>query len=285
MSRIASGQDVEVTDLSAWLHPKERAWAPVARVLRLLAVPAGLAVWLMSLGRLGRRRLELHLMANAVEVDAESFPELHAAFERMRQRLDVRTPVRVFVRNGAVDDAELIWTSNGHFLVLSSGLVAKLDARECEFVMGYFMGALKARHLHFHSVDSFVNLASRLVLVRWLYLPLLRATVLSGDRIGLHLCGDPRAACSGLAKLLFGDALPGDLRQPTIMAQRARVSRSPMASWMRLGQPFPFPVERYAELAEYAAHLESRGGSGLQERGRDAPTAPVTGSGVPAGRS
>lgn len=243
-------------DVSACLHPKERAWRPVAWALRLIAIPVGLLFWLLSGGPIGRRRLELTLAATGVEVTPHSAPDVWKAFTKVRQSLGGTSSIRAFIDQGSAAPASVLKAGPNSYIVLKSSLVEKLTPREMEFVMGFLVGSLHARHLEFASVDTLVRLVSRLWIIRWLYLPLLRATALTGDRIGLQACGEPQVACSALGKLLFGIAPPDEAAHQAVVMQAQPFATSPLAVWIRRNQEFPFPTERYAELARYAAQFD-----------------------------
>lgn len=266
-----SGLDEQV--FRSWLHPDEPARA---RVANIGAVGAGVVLLLLVLLSLGtlllpllllvgavwltQRVAEAHLLGQAVLVSPHSFPELDARIRDTCRALAYDKPVRAFV----IDDGEVnatLWRFFGRrYLALNSGLVASMTPAEQTFVIGRFVGALRARHLRYHELAGVVEGFQKLWLLNLLVLPYLRTTVLSGDRVGLQLCGDPAAGLRALDKLIIGKDLADRLDPVGIEEQAAQLDRSLFKRLAQLFMAHPFHTDRYLALRRYAQEQARSGG-------------------------
>lgn len=252
----------------SWLHPDEGSRAPLATAGALAVAALGVLLALLTAGTvlvalvvvwLSQRVAEAHLMGNAVLVSEHSFPDLHNRILRTCAALGYDKPVRAFVVNDGEINA-VLWRFFGRrYLALNAGLVASTSPAEQDFVVGRFVGALRARHLRYHELAGAIDAFQRLWGLNLLVLPYLRATVLSGDRIGLQLCRDPDAALRALDKLIIGKDLAPRLDPGGIEHQAEQLDRTLFKQVALLFSAHPFHTDRYRELRRYVEELTVRG--------------------------
>ena len=254
-------------EFRSWLHPSEQSRAPLATAGALVVLGLALLLTLASAGTvllvvpalwISQRLAEAQLLGNAVLVSEHSFPELDARIRRACTALGYRKPVQAFVINDGEVNA-VLWRFFGRrYLALNAGLVASMTPAEQTFVVGRFVGALRARHLRFHELAGVIDAFQKLWVLNLLVLPYLRATVLSGDRIGLRLCGDPQAGLRALDKLIIGKDLAPQLDPVGMERQAAQVDGTLFKQLVQLFSSHPFHTDRYRELRHYAEDLAAR---------------------------
>lgn len=260
--------EVAESEFRSWLHPDEPSRATLAVVGILPVVAFALLVIVSSFGLvaiivlgslwLTGRIVEARLRGGAVIVSEDNFPEIAERTEAVSQQLGYKKPVTVFV----VQDGEInafLWRVFGRkYLALNSGLVQAMSPDEQTFIIARFIGALQARYLRFHEAASFVSGLERLWVLNVLILPYLRTTVLSGDRVGLMVCGEFDTARRCLDKMLIGNDLWGRLSLDGVLAQGQELRQTIFRTLSTLFSAHPHMTDRYIELVTYARSLGSR---------------------------
>ncbi|HEX2149979.1 MAG TPA: M48 family metalloprotease, partial [Actinomycetota bacterium] len=188
---LSSQESLSLEALRRCLHPSE---STLARLALVGIAPVAIAALFLTVATLGTlpiavvvglwftgRIVEARLKGGAVVVNAHNFPEIAAQIERIRERLGYPKPVRAFVTQDGEINAFLWRTFGRRYMSFNSGLVEDLTYQEREFIIGRFVGALRARHLRFHEAASFIEGFERFVGFNLLVLPYLRISVFSGD--------------------------------------------------------------------------------------------------------
>lgn len=249
--------------LKGWLHPSESTLAPLAVIgiapvalfVLVITVASFGAIALVVLGSMWfiGHITEARLRGGAVEVNDKNFPEIAAQIRDVSRYLAYDKPVRAFViQDGDINVA--MWRVFGRkYLAFNTGLVSSMNEHEREFVIARFIGALRARHLRFHEAASFINGLEKLWVLNILVLPYLRATVLSGDRIGMMACGRLETAMSALDKLLLGNEVSGRLSPEGFMQQGQDLRMSIFRPLSIMFSAHPHMTDRYLELAGFAS--------------------------------
>lgn len=249
--------------LRRWAHPTEESRATLALVGVIPVVIVALAAIIASAGTIALAALvamwltgritEARLRGGAVEVGAKNFSEIATMIDELRARLDYPKQVKAFV----IQDGEinaLLWRVFGRkYLALNSGLVSAMTEQEVEFVVARFIGALKERHLRFREFASVIEGLDNLWVLNVLVMPYMRATVYSGDRVGLAIVGDLAIAQRALAKLLIGPDLGRRLSLDGVLEQGRELRRSPFRTLAVLFSPHPHMTDRFLELEAFAA--------------------------------
>lgn len=257
---------VDEATFRSWQHPKEARYLPFALIgvgaiailgLVLLVVTFG-ALLLVVAGAVATlwwtgRIVEARLRGNAIEVSEHHFPEIAERVERIRLHLGYDKSVEAWVwQDGEIN--ALLWRVFGRrYLGFNSGLVESMTPAEQEFVIARFIGALRSKHLRFHEAASLIGGLEKLWGLNILLLPYLRATVLSGDRVGFQVCGDADAAIRSLDKFTLGKGLAERINDDGMFEQGRRLDSRPISKAVaNMWSSHPFMVDRYRELVTYA---------------------------------
>ncbi|MEL6985762.1 MAG: M48 family metallopeptidase, partial [Actinomycetota bacterium] len=205
---------------------------------------------------------EARLTGGAVEVNEHNFADIHADLQAVSQALGYDKDVRAFV----IQDGEInavLWRVFGRrYIAFNSSLVAALTTDERRFIIGRFVGALRARHLRFHEAASLLNSFERLAGLNLLILPYLRASVYTGDRFGSLVLDDQASAFSAMDKLLVGNDLAGQLSLTGITDQAMRLRQSSFRLLSILFSAHPHMTDRYLELGSFVSGAHGGGASG-----------------------
>jgi hypothetical protein len=258
--------DDELKDL---LHPSEQSRLVLALVGLVPIALFALAVIVLSRGFmllfvgsvlgtiwLAMRLQEARLKGQAVEVQGENFPELRAVLRDVCQQLDYGKPVSMFVVNEGTVNATLLRLFGKRILWVNAGLVEAMGdpetRAELEFVVGRFVGALKSRHLRFGELTMIISGFERLAGLNLLILPYMRATILSGDQIGMMISGDATASLRAMSKLFIGNALADRLSLRATVEQAVRQRYSPFR-WLAIAfSSHPHMTDRILNLVRFS---------------------------------
>jgi Zn-dependent protease with chaperone function len=256
------GESIPDDALRGWAHPLERRRVPLAVLgavpLIIIAILASvftfggfLIAFLVGLWLTGRIT-EARLRGGAVVVSKYNFPEIAEQIEILRARLGYPKEVRAFVvQDGAIN--ALLWRVFGRkYLALNTGLVESMTAREREFVIARFMGTLRSGHLRFHEVAGFIEAFDNLWGLNLLVVPYLRATVYTGDRVGLMTCGSFEACRSAFEKLMLGPKLSSKVSMSGLLEQAQALRTTPFRVLAILFSSHPHMTDRYWELFSFA---------------------------------
>lgn len=144
--------------LSNLTSDKERKYFPFVVIASVL-VWAALALTIVGLFYalligfflwLGHGLLAAHLRAEAVRVSERQWPELHATFLEVCQRLGITSPPRLYVlQAGGSLNAFATRHAGRDFVVVYSDFIEAFGPRspEIKFILGHELGHLKSRHI------------------------------------------------------------------------------------------------------------------------------------------
>lgn len=262
-------------ELRHLLHPHEQSrltlalagLAPVALLALVLVIMTSggvlVAVGVVVAGIWFAMRIhEARLRGHAVEVSGDNFPELRSVLDDVCRRLAYTREVSMYVVNDGDVNATLLRLFGKRILWVNSGLVEAMDdpqgRAELAFVMGRFVGALKARHLRFGELAAVISGFKSLVGVNLLILPYLRATVLSGDQLGMVIAGDAGASLRAMNKLFIGRGLSDRVSLPATTAQALRHRNSPFR-WLAIAWTSePHMTDRLLNLVAFSQSQVAR---------------------------
>ena len=165
-----------------------------------------------------------HVRGSAVRLGPDQFPELHAAVERIAQRMDLSPLPEIYVMQaGGSRNAVATKFLRLNIVVLYSDLLDACGANTAarDMIIAHELGHVKAGHLRW----------------RWFLMPsgfvpflgsaLSRAREYTCDRYGLAGAnGDREAAGIGLAILAAGATYGPKVNRAELVRQRATISRS-----------------------------------------------------------
>src|SRR5260370_27129654 len=261
------------SDLRLLLHPTEPSRLRLALVSLTIVAALFVIVVLLSGGAflvavlavflplvfalwLAFRVLEAKLRGHAIEINSENFPELKVVVMDVCQMLNYQKPISAFV----IKDGEINMILRRLFgrqsLWINSGLVEDMGdpatGAELIFLVGRFVGALKARHLRFGEFMAIINNFEQLTMINLFILPYLRSTVYSGDQIGVAVCGDVAASLRAMSKFLVGKDLADRLSIRATTAQAIRQQRTFFRFMSIVSSAYPHTTDRFLNLVRFS---------------------------------
>lgn len=259
---------IEDAEQRRLLHPMERSRLALAMVAVLPLCVFALTLVMISRGFIlvilggislviwfSRQIFEARLKGCAIAVNKDSFPEVHEALNRVRSRLSYDKPVTMYVVQDSDVNATLLRLFGKRLLWINSGLLEAMSGdngrRELEFIIGRFIGALKAKHLRFHEFMVIIDAFERLWFANLFILPYTRATVLSGDRLGLAACGNFDATMRAMNKLMIGKDLADRLNVDAVARQGKDFQKSIFRILSIIVSPHPHMTDRYLNLLSF----------------------------------
>lgn len=262
---------ISESELATLLHPLEQsrfyiALAVISPIVLFgaLLVLSSLGIFLFYLGVIAfvvwvtLRMLTLNLIANAVRVGPENFPEIHEMLVQVEQRLGYQQDVGVYVVDESGLNAILFKFMNSRFIILPAGLAADLSERENQnqliWIIGRFIGALKAKHFRLQYVTIIIAGIEKLRFLNLFLYPYERAIQYSGDQIGLALCRDLDAAATALVKFMVGEKVANRVQLQGLLVQGQEIGSSTLAWLMGLLSAHPTLISRYLNLLAFARY-------------------------------
>lgn len=210
-----------------------------------------LIVWLAAMNTRER------MLGNSLLVSYESLPYMQQVVDHVRSRLQYFRRVDIYISDAQDDPALLLKFMGVRVLILKSDAVADLQSEEkrpeLEFFLGSIFGSLKARHQHFILLSVLLELETKLKVLNLFLAPYYRATVYTGDQIGVACCGNVPAAITMMNRLLVGNELSKTVRIEGVLSQAAQVRKRWVPRWNQLFLTTPNLTNRYLNLVAFTA--------------------------------
>lgn len=258
-------------ELKKLLHPKEDSRFLLAL---LIAFPATILVIVLIFASMGKVLLILGvilasvwsvvqvmkaaLIGGAVRVSLDNFPEIYEILLEVKRRLNYEKSVEIYVIEDGSVNALLYKFFQTKFIVLNSAMVAGMSLPQCRgqlvWIIGRFIGALKAKHLRFDLLSIVVNSVEQIKVFNLLILPYERATQYSGDQIGLALSNDLSGSIEAFDKLLIGKDLAKEVRLKGLLTQAHELQSSVFGWVSRILSSHPHMTDRYLNLIAFAKY-------------------------------
>ncbi len=148
------------------------------------------------------------LLGGAIRVSPASFPQIQAVIDEVRERLDYRGRLEVWVVDKVSGQITLTSYLGTKMIFVEGGLASDLLARDRQrqltFLIARFVGALKAKHLRLAPLQVIIGGLGSLKFLNLFITPYERAIVYSGDQIGLACAGDLPASLGVINRLWWG---------------------------------------------------------------------------------
>jgi hypothetical protein len=122
------------------------------------------------------------------------------------------------------------------------------------FLIGRSIGGLRAKHHRFDLLVLLLRSIDALKYVSPFLRPWYRATIYSGDQIGMACCSDLEAALEATRRLLVGSQLALDLPAGNVLPQACLVQRNLLPRLVQLLAAEPHVTNRYANLICFARY-------------------------------
>ncbi len=193
---------------------------------------------------IGSGMLTAYLRAEAVRVDERQLPQLHATFLRVCEKLNVRTPPKLYVlQAGGALNAFATRFSGRDFVVIFSDMLEAFgpESSEMQFILGHELGHLKSNHI-----------MKRIFLAPGVFFPLLgpaylRACEASCDRFGAFAADNLDGAVRAMMTLSGGKYKEPALDAPAFASQHYD-ERGFFVSWHELTSTYPTLSQRVSTL-------------------------------------
>lgn len=193
-------------------------------------------------------------MNNMVHVSEESFPKAQRAIHEAKELFGYDQKVEAYVFQEGSYNSSLLPLLNTKVLLLNSEIMKGGNSEdELRFLIGRFIGALAAKHYRFGWLQFFINGVEKLFIFNLLLYPFERATILSGDRMGLRMInGEASVAVFSMVKLAVGSEVAHNVDVRAYVAQGLQYNGS-FFSWIsRAFSRFPHHCRRVSELIDFA---------------------------------
>lgn len=246
-------------------HPDEGKYFKLAVVATTPLLLIGLVLVVASMGSLllavvlvlpmiwfSIKLLEAQFKANLVKVSDLNFPEVKAIIDEAREKLDYRPDVDAYVKSGNAN-MFLYKFFRTKMLVINSEFIDAASRDELVWLVGRFIGSLKAKHDRLTVLTALVGISEKLGFLNLLLYPYERAVVHSADQMGLYLSGDLKAALTALNRMIVGKDLHRHVTIEGLLAQKREIDGQFLPSLVRLFSTHPHMVDRHANMLRFAA--------------------------------
>ncbi len=201
-------------------------------------------------------------LANWILVSEHNYPRLYELLLEMKQKIGVTEKVDIIVHKQDVFSAGFEMLFARRAIYIGSELLAQgVTDDEVRWLIGRFLGYVRAKR-RMGPLRYVITLGESLLLFNFFIYPYIRATVYTGDRVGLAaIGGDISTAISAMNKLMVGREVGYSVNPAGMVRQYRRVKGSLFAFLARIGWPFPHLLARYVDLIgfterEYPAQAE-----------------------------
>ncbi len=210
--------------------------------------------------------LQARLIGNAARVSPLNFPEMYRVLEGVKQRLDYKEPVHIYVVESGDLNGFLYRFFRTRFIVLNSELVTAMmeqgDLMQLTWIVARFVGSLKTKHLRLEYIRLLIGALQGTGIFNFLLLPYERATQYSGDQIGLALCGDLGQAHLAMLKFVAGKDLAQHVNPWAFIVQASEIRHTFFGWYSQIFQRHPHWTNRYLNLLDFTqktnrAHYDS----------------------------
>ena len=202
----------------------------------------------------------MRLLGAAVRVSSDSFPELQAAVDEVRSRLNYTDRLDIHVVGKHNPPMELTSYFGTRVLILEGGAVADLTAPSSRsqliFILSTFVGALKAKHARWTPAFIALEVLGLTGVLTPFINPWHRATVYSGDQIAYVSCADLKVSIEAVHRVLVGREIVPQLHAEGIITQANVVRRSRILRLSQLIMAEPHATNRYLNLLAFAQQRE-----------------------------
>ncbi len=217
-----------------------------------IAIPVIISLWVA--GQVFKARV----LGGAVKVGPEQYPEIYELADRYSKRIGLSAPPDMYVinENGLINAYAIKFLSD-QYIMLYANLVDVMLAHDSSTELGFVIG-----HEIGHHAAGHTSWWKRLLLKPAMFLPFFgpaysRSCELTGDRIGMYLCGDKDAACRSLITIACGSRILSPKTNLVAFANQEALL-SPLFAFLHdLFSTHPRITRRVIELQQ-AAHLIGR---------------------------
>lgn len=138
-------------------------------------------------------------------------------------------------------------------MTLDSATIARMTRPQRLFLIGSAVGAIASRHTMVWFVAEMATRLARFPVLSLPFRPWLRATVLTGDRLGFVAAVDHGASVDAVMEAMVGHELIDEVALEAVVTQARHVRASMLMTILQWVRAVPFTTERLLELRSFAA--------------------------------
>ena len=202
--------------------------------------------------------IKASLKGSSVKVSKNNFPEVYQVLENVKFRLDYHKDVDVYITEGGSINSVLYKFFQTKFILVNSDVIDSMcsseNKAELVWLIGRFIGALKAKHLKLTVLALIVNSIQQLKVFNLLLLPYERATQYSGDQIGMALSNSLEDSISAFDKLMVGKDIAHQVQLKGLLEQSAQLHGTFFGFLAKALSTHPHMTDRYLNLIAFARY-------------------------------
>ncbi len=257
-------QTLSHAEFQRCIHPRQHLRFALALICAFMLLPFMLIIaiggsfmlifpFLILLFWMACETSYVYLMANTVMVSDINYPRINKIVLDVKAAMNVTKPITVFVFEMDSFNAFLSRFFLRRAIFLTSEMLENgVTDEEVAWIVGRFIGYWRVQQEY--SLWGFlIRQAQKTGILNFFLLPFERASVFTGDRLGLAAIeGDVTTAVSAMQKLVVGRQLGYSVNPVGIAEQHRRIKGSVFAFFARLGLSFPHATARYVDLISFA---------------------------------
>ncbi len=193
------------------------------------------------------------LLGNWILVSQDNYPRLNDLLSEMKQRIGVQQKIDIIVYEQAAFTSFFTMLFARRAIFITSELVAQgVTDDELRWLIGRWVGWIRAKR-RMGILRYVIALVEQFPAFNLFIYPYVRATVYTGDRVGLAaIGGDISTAISTMNKLMVGREVGYSVNPAGMVRQYRRVKGSFFGFLARLFWPLPHMNARYVDLIGFA---------------------------------
>ncbi|MEQ1618092.1 MAG: hypothetical protein ABL883_07080 [Terricaulis sp.] len=193
------------------------------------------------------------LLGNWILVSQDNYPRLNDLLIEMKQRIGVQQKIDIIVYEQAAFTSFFSMLFARRAIFITSELVAQgVTDDELRWLIGRWVGWIRAKR-RLGILRYVIALVEQFPAFNLFIYPYVRATVYTGDRVGLAaIGGDISTAISTMNKLMVGREVGYSVNPAGMVRQYRRVKGSFFGFLARLFWPLPHMNARYVDLIGFA---------------------------------
>ncbi len=201
-----------------------------------------------------------YLLGSCAEITPDNFPEIHGMLEQIKLNLDYPKKVEAYVYQNGEVNAFLIRRFRTRIILLPhellTGMLKEEGKSELIWILSRAVGHLKAKHLRLWWLNLIIESLEKLQILNLFLYPWERATQYSGDRIGLAVCFDLKAAIRAINKLMLGNEISSKTTLLGALNQRKKLSGTFFGWLAECLSTHPHLTNRIASLINWSKEYD-----------------------------
>ena len=194
------------------------------------------------------------MVANTVQVSEFNYPRIKQVLDEVKDDLGVTKKIDAFVYEQGAFNAMMVKFLYRRAIYLNSEILETgVSDEEVRWIIGRFIGYWRVQQ-DYGLAGFLLRVMNRFLGANLLTLPFQRATIYTGDRLGLAVIGgDITSAVSAMQKLLVGRLLGYSVNPLGIVEQARAIKGNFFAFLTRIPSSFPHTITRYVDLMAFAS--------------------------------